>query len=163
MTLSSPYEGLCGPTESPRCYIPVQDAERAWKFRHRYGAAADALTPWTSTTAADGRPCHTARVDCSDAVNVLTDFVNSSPAGGVHGDQQRPVLDYSVEGRIGCLWLLDGEWIELWAADTPAPQTVPRPRAGVTPAMADKLLGASLRPSGRLPFTRRTKKERPAA
>ncbi|GAA3153704.1 hypothetical protein ACFQ0X_43940 [Streptomyces rectiviolaceus] len=157
--LTSPYEGL---------YTPTRDAVRAWNQRHRGTAVADALTAWTSTTAHDGRPLHTARVDCPDAVNVLTRFVNNSPAGGVNGDQQRPVLDYSVPGRIGCLWLLDGEWIELWAPDGQAPVPEPRQVVGLTPAMADALpasVGNGNGPSGRLSFTRRNKtpKETPAA
>lgn len=131
--LPSPYEGL---------YTPTDDALRAWHFRHRDTAAANALTGWTTTTARDGRPCHTAQVTCPDAVNVLTGFVNSNPVGGVRGDQQRPVLDYSVPGRISCVWLLDGEWVEWWAPDVHALAVDPKPVTGLTPAMSDALLAA---------------------
>lgn len=148
--LSSPYEGL---------YESADGAALAWRRRFRGSNTAGALTDWHASTAADGRPLHVARIDCADSASKLIEFVNGSHVQGLTGDQQRPVLDYSVPGRIQCLWLLDGEWIQLWAPDVQAPTVfTPTPGIGLTPAMADRLLAAAVsRPSGRLPFTRRTK------
>ncbi|MFI2620458.1 hypothetical protein [Streptomyces sp. NPDC018584] len=145
---------------------PTDTARTVWTTRHRGTDAARALTDWQSSTAADGRPLHTARIDCPNAADVLHSFVENHRLAAPQGDQQLPVLDFSVPDRLGCLWLLDGEWIHLWAPDrqtSAAPKPYPM---GATPARADALLAsarAAATPSSRLPFRRpRSRKDNAA-
>lgn len=123
------------------------------------------LDDWVHTTADDGRPLHTARVHHPDAAWQVQQIAESSLTHGLEGAQQRPVLDYSVPGRLEMWWLFNGEWIVLWAPNTAVsvpkaatPVRMPQkpvqaaPRTPVTPgADAKRLI-----PGGRLRFGRRT-------
>lgn len=135
-----------------------------WQHRQAGTGNVHTLTAWETSTAADGRPLHEARLTCLNPVLVLEKFVMQNGLTASPVVQRLPVLDFSVPGRVQCLWLLDGEWVSLWAPDTqdgPAPHPV-----GVTPVEADRLLTAALAatPSARLRFTRRPKtRKEPAA
>jgi hypothetical protein len=78
----------------------------------------------------------------------------------------RPLFDVDATDRVVLVWRRDGVWVELWhpagAVDTPEPvPAVAEPPAAVQPAPKPSNVPArrSLfgRPSGRLPFTRRSK------
>lgn len=99
--------------------------------------------------------------DAARAVQVMTEgrYRTVPPFQHAH-------LDYSVPGRVACVWRSAGVWFELWHDDTvggpvktaPAPVLVrvaePAAAPGPVPVPRPTLLS---RASGRLPFTRRRK------
>lgn len=115
------------------------------------------LTDFTHTTAYDGRPVHEARVPAHlPGAALVTKFAATPMPQGFEGAQQRPILDLSDPARVSVAWLLNGEWLIVWAPRTPVPAPtatapVPRPEKPVQRASWPK----SARPSGRLPFGRR--------
>jgi hypothetical protein len=149
-------------------------AQHAWQvFRHpnrevddsgldarmSAGAFLDvALTAWKQEDSAAG-PMLSARVDGPDAPAAVLQFaVAEAVTLSLAGPSSRPQLDYTVAGRVACVWQSGGVWLELWCRDT---QTTVRPEpAPARPSRLRTLLG----PGARLPFTRRatTPKETPA-
>lgn len=123
------------------------------------------LGDWVHAAADDGRLLHTAEVLFVNAAARVQELAASGLTHGLDGAQQRPILDYSLPGRLEMWWLFNGEWIVLWAPDTPAPAPVvptapsvretpvqAAPRTPVTPgADAKRLI-----PGGRRRFGRRT-------
>ncbi|MEW2393129.1 hypothetical protein AB0933_32690 [Streptomyces venezuelae] len=171
-TLYGPGEGTGGlsattpHSTSTQILSPVQGlAYRAWQSRFLDTPAFGSLVDWQTDVAPDGRLLHTARVDCPHALGRIREFVNG-PLRPVSDDQPRPFIDFSEVdelGRVSCLWLVDGQWVQLWAPEPQPPVPVPAPvPVGMTLAAADALLAAALpdrkgTPSGRLPYTRRSK------
>ncbi|MBE4790288.1 MULTISPECIES: hypothetical protein [Streptomyces] len=133
-------------------------AVRAWLlFTEERGTKARP-DGWTTSRSPDGSPVLTAQIVGPDADRCLRLFTSEHPLIlGCPGDQ-RPGFDYSVPGRVICVWRSEGVWVQIWHPDTdttdPAPRPVP-PRSGVR-----RLLQ---RPSARLPYTRNRRKETPAA
>jgi hypothetical protein len=143
-------------------------AVKAWSlFTHNRNFKAR-VPGWRETTAPDGSPRLVAEVVGPGAAHALRLFASQYPLvlGGV-GDQ-RPGFDYSVPGRVTCVWRSSGVWVELWhpepVAPAPEPVVAPAPEPVVAPSRMS-LRKAFARPGGRLPFTRRSKtpKETPTA
>ena len=133
-------------------------AVRAWLlFAEERGTKAT-LDGWTAGRGADGSPVLTARVVGPEAGRYLRLFTTEHPLILGRPGDQRPGFDYSVPGRVTCVWRSEGVWVELWHPDTDPTDPGPRPeplRTGVR-----RLLK---RPSARLPYTRNRRKETPAA
>ncbi|MGY0065166.1 hypothetical protein ACWY4P_53600 (plasmid) [Streptomyces sp. LZ34] len=94
------------------------NAEFAWRSHAEFHGIRDAvLTLWDATTAPDGRPMLSGRVDGADALAALRSFGGSAPLIlGCPGDQ-RPGMDYSEPGRIACVWRSRDVWVRLWAPE----------------------------------------------
>jgi hypothetical protein len=135
-------------------------AVKAWYLFTNHRNFRARVPDWRETKAPDGSPRLVAEVVGPGAAHALRLFASEYPLvlGGV-GDQ-RPGFDYSVPGRVTCVWRSNGVWVELWH---PEPVS-PAPEPAVAPSRPS-LRSAFARPSGRLPFTRRSKtpKETPAA
>lgn len=139
-------------THNPEDRRPAYKAWTAWQHRFQDTAASGTLTDWKTSTAPDGRTLHTARVTGPNPTLRIAEFTDSATFQGVRPDQPRPALDFTVPGRVQCVWLLDGAWVELWAPDPQVPAVPPSFSA------PDRVLQASPgTPSARLPFTRRLK------
>lgn len=144
-------------TEHEAVHVVQQQAVRAWLlFTDERGVKAT-LTDWTTSRGPDGSPVLTAQIVGPQAARYLRLFTSEHPLVlGCPGDQ-RPAFDYSVPGRVACVWRSEGVWVEIWHPDTehgPDPRPEP-PRTGVR-----RLLK---RPSGRLPYTRNRHKDTRAA
>lgn len=140
-------------TTPPRPQFPqptVEDvkfeAQGAWNC---YGASTRHgayLTPWETSTAADGLPLVSCRVTGPRAERAMCEFANGlEPVTGAA--EQRPQVDYSEAGIVSCSWRRGGVWVRLWAVDTAHAAKAPTPLA-----MPAKTTVAA--PSGRLPFRR---------
>ena len=145
-------------TERAAVNAVMAQAVRAWLlFAEERGTKAT-LDGWTAGRSLDGSPVLTARVVGPEADRYLRLFTTEHPLILGRPGDQRPGFDYSVPGRVTCVWRSEGVWVQIWHPDTeptdPGPRPEP-PRAGVR-----RLLK---RPSGRLPFTRNRRKETPAA
>lgn len=145
-------------------------AFRAWQSRFIDTPAFGALTDWQMSVAPDGRLLHTARVNCPRAFSRLQEFVNGHRFPPVLEDQPRPFLDLDEVdelGRVSCVWLVDGQWVQFWTPEPQPPAPVPAPvRVGMSLETADALLASTTisTPSARLRFTRRPKtRKEPAA
>ncbi|MEU7338652.1 hypothetical protein [Streptomyces sp. NPDC007074] len=137
----------------------VQDVKAqaidAWYQFTSYRNLQARVPDWREATTPDGTPRLVSEVVGPGAAHTLHLFasqwmVRVEGAGG-----QRPVFDYSTPGRVTCVWRTRGVWVELWHPD---PTTVP-----LTPVPAPSLPSprrAFSRPSGRLPFTRRSKAQK---
>ncbi|MFM9780406.1 hypothetical protein [Streptomyces scabiei] len=133
-------------------------AVRSWLlFAEERGTKAR-LNDWTTSRGPDGSVVLTARVIGPEADRYLRLFTSEHPLILGRPGDQRPGFDYSVPGRVICVWRSEGVWVEIWHPDIdptdPTPRPVP-PRSGVR-----RLLQ---RPSARLPYTRNRRKETPAA
>ncbi|MDI3389642.1 hypothetical protein QIS99_26145 [Streptomyces sp. B-S-A8] len=121
-------------------------AARVWR-QHQPTPTDRTLTDWTTSTAADGRPLHTARVDHPDARHLLhraAEHFDKSQLSAI--TQEHPHLDIHAPGRVALVWLLNGEWIELWA---PNPSRIPltKENAATRPAVAAFVETAALNSS----------------
>lgn len=129
------------------------------------------LADWQTSVTPDGSPCLSAEVAGSGAAHALSRFASDYQMNLPYPGDQRPQFDVMAVGRTVLVWRCLGVWVELWHPDS-APENVPVPEpvqaAPVlaqavptpTPAVAEPVRRSFLRPSGRLPFTRkRTDKE----
>lgn len=106
-----------------------EHAESAWRSHLRFHGYWDApATAWDVTTAPDGQPMLTCRVDGAEALEALETFGGDGGALLFAGDQ-RPFMDLTEPGRVACVWRTDGVWVSLWAAEpaAPAPLLSPAP------------------------------------
>ncbi|MDX2986432.1 hypothetical protein [Streptomyces caniscabiei] len=134
-------------------------AFRQWLTFIKYSQLRAELGPWTRLDT-DAGPLLSAQVDGPDAAEAVREFVLGDRAVGTVGGYRRPGLDYTVPGRVACVWQSNGVWVEFWHADQPAPRPTPltvKPlQVAALPQGAARrsLIG---RASGRLPFPRRKK------
>lgn len=130
------------------------NAAQAWDICRDHSTLTATFTgEWTETEAAGG-PMLSARVTGPDAAAAIVHFSQYPMALPVVGANQRPALDFSDVDRTACVWQYAGVWLELWASTVPsAPASTPAPAPEPTAAERRRLI---LRPSGRLPFSRRT-------
>lgn len=134
-------------------------AVRSWLlFTEERGTKAT-LDDWTTSRGPDGSPVLTARIVGPNAARYLRLFTVDHPLILGRAGDQRPGFDYTVPGRVICVWRSEGVWVQIWHPDNdptdPDPGPTPLPRSGVR-----RLLK---RPSARLPYTRNRRKETPAA
>lgn len=136
--------------------------EKAWQFL-RGSTHLDAQLGEWEYTVIDGRPLLSAQLEGPDAGVSVLRFAEVGHVAGLGGVFQRMHLDYTMPGRTACVWQSNEVWVELWAPDTPAVPDAPA-QAVSQPVTAPSIPGPRrvLRPSARLPFTRR-KKETPTA
>jgi hypothetical protein len=131
------------------------DTMGIWNYRLTQKGRPTVPIRWTETTAADGSPLLSGRIDSPTAEEALLRFVREGSLGLAYeaGPCQQPTLDDSVPGRTACVWRTGGVWVELWH-----PDTMPAPTPAVMPARAPASRLAALlreRAGDRLP-TRRT-------
>lgn len=136
----------------------TEQAVRAWLLFTQERTVKAALSDWTASRGPDGSPVITTRIVGPDAGRWLRLFASDYLLVlGCPGDQ-RPGFDYSVPGRVTCVWRSEGVWVEIWHPDTDPPTPGPHPER--PPTGVRRLLK---RPSARLPFTRNRHKETRAA
>jgi hypothetical protein len=143
-------------------------AENGWKFFLTATCLIAELEAWEQTSTPAG-PLLSARVSGPQAAEAVRRIASAGDMAGV-GAFHRAQLDYTVPGRVACVWQSNGVWVELWHPDplTPAPAPVAAPVAASVPASSQAAQstpkpspGPSARrsflrrPSGRLPFTRK--------
>jgi hypothetical protein len=144
-----------------------EHATQSWKLFARE-KGLDATAPaWEESRTPDGSPLLSARVPGRRAGWALKMFARDFHVNLPFPGDVRPQFDVTVPDRVVLVWRRDGVWVELWhpagAVETPEPepavseppvavQAAPTPPA--VPAARRSLFG---RPSGRLPFTRRSK------
>jgi hypothetical protein len=142
-------------------------ATQSWRlFAQEKGL--DAAIVWEEGSTPDGSPLLSARVPGRRAGWALKTFARDFHVNLPFPGDLRPQFDVTVPDRVVLVWRRDGVWVELWhpagASDTAEParpvsepsvavQADPVPTPPATPARRS-LFG---RPSGRLPFTRRSK------
>lgn len=103
-------------------------AESAWRSHTRFHGYTDApAAAWDVTTAPDGQPMVTCRVDGTEAREALETFAGGGILALLFSGDQRPVIDFGEPGRVACVWRTDGVWVSLWAAEPTAPAPVPAP------------------------------------
>jgi hypothetical protein len=132
-------------------------ADKAWSLFNKERDLAARLAWETTSSAPDGSRLVSAQVAGQAAPHALRLFTSGYPLVlGAAGDQ-RPQFDYSVLGRVACVWRKSGVWIELWIPDTATP-------AAALPVPAPAVESSRYLLGGRLPFTRnRRPKPEPAA
>lgn len=126
-------------------------AEDGWKILRATTGFRARLEAWQRTDS-DLGPLLSARVTGLDAVRAVR-WMAAGSAVGADASSLQAVLDYSVPGRVACVWQSNGVWVELWHPD-PLEAVQEPPAAAARPARRRALLRG---PSGRLPFTRRSK------
>ncbi|MEW2266923.1 hypothetical protein [Streptomyces sp. NPDC047868] len=139
-----------------------QHAATAWRLFTSERNLNAIVPDWREGAGEDGTPNVSAEVVGPGAAHALQLFTaNYYVVLGGPGDQ-RPAFSYGTPGRVSCVWRKDGVWIELWH---PEVQNAPLPAPQLAPVPASTARRILSRPSGRLPFGRRTKttKETPAA
>jgi hypothetical protein len=150
-------------------------AQNSWSVftgQHGYDAA---VPSWTEGSTGDGSPCLSSQVVGESAAHALQRFARDYHLVLGNDGDQRPQFDVTQPGRTVLAWRYDGVWVELWhsdsATDTPQPQrpvhgtpAAPLAAQAAPPASPSARRALLLRPSARLPFTRRSKtpKETPA-
>jgi hypothetical protein len=147
-------------TDSETVATEKDHAVKAWYLFTNHRNFKARVPDWRETKAPDGSARLVVEVVGPGAAHALRLFASEYPLvlGGV-GDQ-RPGFDYSTPGRVTCVWRSNGVWVELWYPD--AVTAVLEPARAPSRPPGRRLFA---RPSGRLPFTRRSKtpKETPAA
>ncbi len=140
------------PTPAEALIEAKQRAVHAW-YRFAHDRNLQARVPdWRTSTAPDGTPKLSVEVVGPGAAHVLHLFASCYPLIlGQPGDLQ-PTFTYDTPGRTSCVWRTGGVWVELWHPDT---ATGPHTPDGPVPA--PQAPRTTRRPSGRLPFVRRTK------
>lgn len=118
-----------------------------------------AIVPdWRTSTSPSGQPMLTCQVVGPGAANALHRFVADYHLHLANAGDVRQQFDYSQPGRTGAVWRYSGVWVELWVPDTAptTPEVSPAPAPAVSLSSVRAAARRSfLRPSGRLPFTRK--------
>lgn len=144
-------------------------AGKAWQLFTRE-RNLNASLDWADTPDGGDERMVSARVCGQGAAYALQRFTaDYHVALGAPGDQ-RPQFDYTDPARVACVWRKSGVWIELWVSTEQAMERKPAPPPRVfQAATSEPVVSAPAdnrspfsRASGRLPFTRRTRKA-PAA
>lgn len=127
-----------------------EHAVHAW-YLFTQGSNLKAIVPDWRTSTSPGTPHLSAEVVGPDAAEALHFFASDYPLVLGRPGDQRPVADYSVPGRVSCVWRSNGVWVELWHPDTQktTSQSAPAPPRPQGPVFA--------RLSIRRQFTRRSK------
>ncbi|MDX3283919.1 hypothetical protein, partial [Streptomyces scabiei] len=99
-------------------------ASRQWLTLIKYSGLRAQLGPWTCLDT-DAGPLLSVRGDGPDAAEAVQGLVRGDRVLGAVGGYQRPGLDYTVPGRIACVWQSNGVWVEFWHPDQPAPRPTP--------------------------------------
>jgi hypothetical protein len=143
-----------------------EHATQSWQLFARE-KGLDATAPsWVESVTPDSSPLLSAQVPGRRAGWALRMFARDFHVNLPFPGDLRPLFDVDATDRVVLVWRRDGVWVELWhpagAVDTPEPvPAVAEPPAAVQPAPKPSNVPArrSLfgRPSGRLPFTRRSK------
>lgn len=147
---------------NPAVHEARAHAERSWQLSIQYTKLLADLTDWEKSSAADGSPLLTARVSGPDQEKALLAFINGTTAVvlDTRAAHQRPSIDFSVPGRVVCLWRTGGVWVEMWHPAAPA-QKRPSPALLADLPRVTGPLGTVRRlvsrPSARLPFSRRAR------
>jgi hypothetical protein len=141
-----------------------EHATQSWKLFARDKGLDGALL-WVESVTPDGSPMLSAQVPGQRAGWALKLFARDFHVNLPFPGDVRPQFDVTVPDRVVLVWRRDGVWVELWhpagAVETPEPApAVPEPPVAVQAApkpptvpVRRSLFG---RPSGRLPFTRRS-------
>lgn len=126
---------------------------RQWNGRLEHRNRRPIALHWETSTAADGSPMVSARVESPFAQHALLVFVREgSLVLDTTGPCQQPTFDYSL-GRTACVWRTGGVWVELWHPESAL--VVPGPPTSLVPAAVPKPRGLWRSPSARLPFGRK--------
>ncbi|WP_093803955.1 hypothetical protein [Streptomyces sp. Wb2n-11] len=143
-------------------YSPAQardDVTLQWTRRMTNKGRMPAPLDWDTSTAADGSPLVSARIDSPFANSSLLIFVQvGTLVLDESGPCQQPQFDYSIPGRTACLWRTGGVWVELWHPESAL--AVPAQPAAPALASVRKPRLPRFSPSARLPLRR---KQRAAA
>jgi hypothetical protein len=123
-------------------------AQHRWDIFLRSSELIASLGTWQEVRTELG-PLLSVQVTGPQAARAVTSLTDSGHLCPTVPPFRRPQLDYSVPGRVACVWQSSGVWVEFWHPDTvTAAPPAPKPSA---------LAGTRkpTRPSGRLFFTRR--------
>ncbi|MBP5918729.1 hypothetical protein F3K34_43885 [Streptomyces sp. LBUM 1486] len=136
-------------------------ANRQWLTFIKASGLKAKVGPWMRLDTEVG-PLLSARVVGSDAAKAVQGLVTGGRVVGIVGGFHRPNLDYTVPGRIACVWQSNGVWVEFWHPDQPATAPTPlttRPKTPLTAVSPKAAARQSLisRASGRLLYPRRKK------
>jgi hypothetical protein len=144
-----------------------EHAAQSWHLFAREKGLDETSPVWEVSVTPDGSPLLSAQVPGRRAGWALKMFARDFHVNLPFPGDLRPQFDVTVPDRVVLVWRRDGVWVELWhpagAVDTAEPmQAVSEPPVAVQPAPVPtpppvparrSLFG---RPSGRLPFTRRS-------
>ncbi|WP_328545401.1 hypothetical protein [Streptomyces europaeiscabiei] len=136
-------------------------ANRQWLTFIKVSGLTAKVGPWMRLDTEVG-PLLSARVDGPDAAKAVQGLVTGGRVVGIVGEFHRPSLDYTVPGRIACVWQSNGVWVEFWHPDRPGAKPTPltaRPKAPLTAVSPKAAARQSLisRASARLLYPRRKK------
>ncbi|MFJ7297611.1 hypothetical protein [Streptomyces collinus] len=142
-------------------------ATQSWRLFARE-KGLDAALVWEEGSTPDGSPLLSAEVPGRRAGWALKTFARDFHVNLPHPGDVRPLFDVTVPDRVVLVWRCGGVWVELrhpaGAVDTAEPALpVSEPPAAIqaapvpTPPAAPGRRSLFGRPSGRLPFTRRSK------
>jgi hypothetical protein len=141
-------------------------ATQSWHLFAREKGLDETSPVWEESVTLDGSPLLSAQVPGQRAGWALKMFARDFHVNLPFPGDLRPQFDVTVSDRVVLVWRRDGVWVELWhparAVETPEPvPAVSEPPVAVraAPKPSTDPVRRSLfgRPSGRLPFTRRTK------
>ncbi|MFF7335387.1 hypothetical protein [Streptomyces sp. NPDC008150] len=134
-------------------------ADRVWSDYARLNNLPTSKSSWLREDSPAG-PLLSCQIHIPKPIQALEGFAASLSSGGdsnLRAEQAQ--LDYTQPGRVACVWLSHGVWLELWADDRPETPAV-RPtarRAALTAKVRPVGPSAPLPTRRRSLFARRTK------
>lgn len=146
----------------------AEHAARSWQLFTREKGYTATVTDWRTEHTPDGTPLLSARVTGRGAGYALGRFARDFYVVLQPGDV-RPQFDISQPGRTVLVWRYGGVWVELWHPETVDAVVEPVPAAPAPPVVVSAPVASSAarrlfllrRPSGRLPFTRKSRTTSP--